>query len=178
MREAFVLVGVALLAGCASSPPIRFYTLNAVAREAKPAGASQPIRVTRVKLPGEIDRVELVQRVDANRVQLAEQDRWAAPLEELIRRTLSTDLQAAATSGDTPALLSVDIEELIADAKCVVTLRAAWELKTSAAAGQTTHGYESIQVPAPAECNVGVLPGAMSEALAELSERILRSVSR
>jgi uncharacterized lipoprotein YmbA len=127
-----------------------------------------------VNLPGEIDRAELVQRIDANRLRLAENDRWAAPLGEMIRRTLSEDLRSrtAAVTGD-PDALSVDIEEFIADADCVVTLRAAWSLESSNRSMPPARGYESIREEGAGTCEVGVLPQVMSRALAELSSRIV-----
>lgn len=160
--------------GCASSPPMRFYTLSEVSPSAaSPANAAGEIRVTRVRLPGELDRNEMVQRIDANQVRIVEQDRWAAPLDEMIRRVLAANLQSRG-GGETGSTLSVDIDEFIGDASCKVTLRAAWELKGPNAS--TTHvatGKELISVPAPAACSVASLPAQMSTALAELSDRVL-----
>jgi uncharacterized lipoprotein YmbA len=157
---------------------MRFYTLSSIGLSpsgAESAGATAPaaIRVVRVSLPGEIDRPELVRRIDANRLQLAEEDRWAAPLGEMIRRTLSAELQSRvpAIAGD-PEQLSVEIEEFIGAADCTVTLRAAWNLKPSDPAKPSSRGYESIRVGPPGTCEVGALPEAMSRALAELSSRI------
>jgi uncharacterized protein len=168
---ALVLSGC--LVGCATSPPIRFYTLSPVGNESASMNTPPAIRVVRVSLPGEIDRPELVRRIDSNRVQLAEDDRWAAPLEELIRRTLSADLQTRvpAVAGD-PEQLSVEIEEFIGAADCAVTLRAAWSLKPSNATAQPIRGYETIRVEPSGACELSALPGAMSRALAELSNRI------
>jgi uncharacterized lipoprotein YmbA len=179
MRIAGGVALVALVSGCVSSAPLRYYTLSEVppATEASsPANAASGIRVGRVRIPGELDRTELVQRIDATRVKIAEQDRWAAPLDEMIRRVLSADLQSRASgTSETPSTLSVDVEELIGDASCEVTLRASWELKstgTSTAPART--GHESIRQSASSgTCSVGALPMAMSQALAQLSDRIL-----
>jgi uncharacterized lipoprotein YmbA len=182
MNGARVAVLVALgaaLAGCASSPPMRFYTLSAVGGESANDSAPAAIRVGRVTLPGEIDRSELVQRIDANRLRLAEDDRWAAPLGEMIRRTLSDDLRSRvpAASGE-PDLLSVDIEEFIGDANCSVSLRASWTLSKPGANQPATHGYEVIRADAAQACSVAALPAAMSRALAELSTRIVSRRSK
>jgi uncharacterized lipoprotein YmbA len=154
---------------------MRFYTLSAMegsgTAASTTADAMPPIRVARVTLPGEIDRPELVQRIDANRLQLAEQDRWAAPLGEMIRRTLSADLQESSLSRpviEGVSLLNLDIDEFIANPNCSVSLRATWTLTPS-----NTHGSESIQIPPPATCAISSLPESMSRALAELSTRIL-----
>ena len=162
---------VVALSACASSAPLRFYTLSAA--PGAQSGSTGGIRVARVKIPGEIDRTEIVQRIDANRLRIAEQDRWAAPLDEMIRRVLSSNLQSrGGQSAD--ATVSVEIDEFIGDTACAVTLRASWEQK----AGDGTHarnGREVINVPAPSSspCAAGALPAVMSEALAQLSQRIL-----
>lgn len=182
--------GMALLAlglcvgGCASNTPMRFYTLTAMGAGA--ADDTPPtIQVARVTLPGEIDRSELVQRIDATRLNLAEQDQWAAPLAEMIRRTLSADLQARLSGGPsqsspTPSSptsdadsLYVDIEEFIADAKCTVTLRAAWSLKPANTAMAAKRGHETIRVDPAGSCEVSALPEAMSRALDEFSGRVV-----
>jgi uncharacterized lipoprotein YmbA len=211
MRTAGV-VAVVLLVGCASSAPLRFYTLS----EVPPAGAATAppgmpaIRVGRVKIPAELDRNELVQRIDANRVHIGELDRWAAPLDEMIRRVLSANLLARTNTQSTPgnaqpATLTLDIDELMGDTTCAVSLSASWELKgaTPRAAGTATNGTTSGSdsgsnsgsaaaspepTPPPAHsgrevirvlassdsaCSISALPQRMSQALAELSERIL-----
>jgi uncharacterized protein len=167
-----------LLAGCASSAPLRFYTLSVVAPQgatAVPAGPSS-IRVGRVKIPAELDRTELVQRIDANRLRIGELDRWAAPLDEQIRRVLAANLQTRAATTPEAGTLNVDIEELMGDMSCAVTLSASWELKGAGTdAAHVATGREVIHVPAPASaaCPASSLPMPMSQALAELSDRIV-----
>lgn len=159
---------------------MRFYTLSAIGTTGSANENTPPaIRVARVTLPGEIDRPEIVQRIDANRVQLAEQDRWAAPLGEMIQRALSADLQAGApaasshgAAGD-PDLLYVEIEQFIGEADCAVSLRAAWSLKQPNAAQPSARGYETVRIEPPQSCQVSALPQSMSRALAELAKRVL-----
>jgi uncharacterized lipoprotein YmbA len=180
---------VLLLSACASSPEMRFYTLNVVGPQApSPAQAEgSPVRIVRVTVPGELDRAQLVRRVDANRLQIAELDRWAAPLDETIRRVLSADLAArlppamivsaadSAASGASRAL-SVDIQEFSGDASCAVTLRAAWALTPPN--GASAQGMEDVRIPPRGACATSTLPAAMSEALAQLSDKIAASIAR
>jgi uncharacterized lipoprotein YmbA len=222
---ATAVVAALALVGCASSPPLHFYTLSEVAPTSNAGPTTQPlfIQVGRVRIPGELDRNEIVQRIDATRLRIAEQDRWAAPLGDMIRRVLSADLQsrgatpfanessspgsasARGAAGETTAgeaasaasaprgtsssaetapgpasggvkTLAVNLDELMGDASCAVTLRASWELRASGA-GDTApvrSGYETIGTPpSSGTCTVSALPMAMSQALAQLSERIL-----
>jgi uncharacterized lipoprotein YmbA len=169
-----LLATAAWLASCASSSvPMRFYTLTPMGTEGASANAPSAIRVVRVTLPGEIDRLEIVRRTEATRLQLAEEDRWAAPLGELIQRTLAADLQARVpSSAAEPDQLFVDIEEFVADANCAVTLRAAWTLRRAGASGTSTRGYETVKAEAATGCEVSAIPVAMSRALAEFSSRV------
>lgn len=199
-----VIASLAVLSACASSAPLRYYTLSEVPPATEPTSTAPAIRVGRVRIPGELDRMELVQRIDATRLKIAEQDRWAAPLDDMVRRALSADLQARGATASTvatapalssapdaasptmappkdnsigtPATLSLDVEELMGDASCAVTLRASWELRSASnnAAAPARTGQESIHLPpSSGTCTVGALPMAMSQALAQLSDRIL-----
>ena len=94
---AAILAGVCLLSACQSSPPTHYFALIAVAPTAAPPApvpAQIPIRVERITIPGELDRLELVRRSTSNRLQIATFDRWAAPLDDMIRRVVAADLAA------------------------------------------------------------------------------------
>ncbi len=81
------------LAGCASSPPARFYTLEARAVAEPAAGkADYNVLVGPVTIPDLVDRPQMVLRVDASRVTIAEQARWAEPLKIAIARALAGNL--------------------------------------------------------------------------------------
>jgi len=75
---------------------MHYYTLTEVAAATRlsAADSTMPIRLDRVTIPTELDRAQLVRRIDATRLQIIEGDRWAAPLDDTIRRVLSGDLAA------------------------------------------------------------------------------------
>ncbi len=163
---------------------MRYYTLTeapAAGRLALPDN-TVPIRLDRVTIPTELDRSQIVRRLDATQLQIVENDRWAAPLDETIRRVLSNDLAArlppgAVANPNEPSIgekrqsLAVDISEFYADPTCTVTLRAAWTLKQSDT--QTVHGTEEAKASAQGACTgAGAIPAAMSQALGQLSDRI------
>ncbi len=93
--------GVAVLAGCGHSPPTRFYTLDAVASQvaARPY-AGPPLRIGQVLVPPVLDRNEVVQEITAGRLQVDDLDHWGAPLGQLIRTALESDLSARLPAGD------------------------------------------------------------------------------
>jgi uncharacterized lipoprotein YmbA len=171
----------ALLA-CSSGPPMRFYTLKAIAPSAPGLATTDQVvvRLEPVIIPPELDRLELVSHTGPYSVHIADSDRWAAPLDEQIRRTLSDDLSMRlpprlVADPNEPAtseprrLLSVAIAEFHADEGCTATLRADWTLRGPTDAG--VRGTEQLQIPAAEPC-VGALPAAMSVALAVLADRL------
>jgi uncharacterized lipoprotein YmbA len=181
-----------LLSACASSPPLRFYTLSEIAPQARITSSQAipvaiPVRVDRITIPAELDRPQLVRRIDANRVEIAESDRWAAPLDDMILRVFSADLAARLpekmvmipsrpTAGQQTRTLSVDVLEFFGDSSCAVTLRAAWLLKPPNAPG--ARGVEEIHVPPTGGCAPDALPAVMSQALAQMSERVAAVIAR
>ena len=188
-------LGAALMGACASSPPMRFYTLTPIAPEtpANTVAGVTPLRLSRVTVPGELDRAQLVRRIDATRLQIDDEDRWAAPVDEMIRRVLSADLASRlppntvldaneSAAGDRQQALAVDIHEFYADQSCSVTLQATWVLSapqtrpagSSSQPGQPRQVTEQVQVPSPGACSgADAVPQVMSRALALLSDRIV-----
>jgi uncharacterized protein len=88
-------------AGCASlgpkPDPSRFFALASLPRtgqKAQGAAGSNALAlgIGPIKFPGYLDRQQLVTRVSQNRFAVAENDRWAEPLEENFSRVLSQNL--------------------------------------------------------------------------------------
>ncbi len=107
---AMALVAAVLAsAGCASSPPTRYYTLEAVA-PGTPAQVVQvarraagtavpPLRVRAVQIPPALDRPELVREVAPGQIDIREFDHWAAPLGRMSRQALHENLAARLPPG-------------------------------------------------------------------------------
>jgi uncharacterized protein len=176
---AFVAITALVFVGaCSSSPPTRFFTLSVTTPEAPPPGGVGWVRIVGVTIPGEIDRPEVVRRIGPNQLSIAGFDRWAAPLDQTIRRVLSDDI-ARRVPSPAPGQqypVTVDIHEFYGDGSCNVTLRAAWTLKQSRP--ETAEPVnEDIQVPSNGACTA-TLPATMSIALGQLSERIIAGVGR
>nr|WP_155438469.1 PqiC family protein [Pseudoduganella ginsengisoli] len=88
-----VLLSAAALAGCAhSTPPERFYSLSAgMSAAVAPVAAKAPLyfELAAVSVPQQVNRSQLVVTVGEGRVELLEQQRWAAPLSSEIGQALS-----------------------------------------------------------------------------------------
>ncbi len=83
------------LAGCASSPPTRFYLLSA--QTATPVGPAVgfSVGVGPLELPAYLDRPQIVTRTAGQEVEVAEFERWAEPLQDGVQRVLVENLAAA-----------------------------------------------------------------------------------
>jgi uncharacterized protein len=179
---AATLAGVWFLSACQSSPPTHYFALIAVAPTAAPAPVPTqiPLRVERITIPGELDRLELVRRSTSNRLQIATFDRWAAPLDDMIRRVVAADLAArlapgTVASANEPAVgeprrrLYVDIQLFGGDERGAVKLQAAWLVQTPNAAN--FGGTEEVAIEA-SDASADALAAAMSRALAGLCDRL------
>lgn len=82
----------ALAAGC-SSPPVKYYTLSAVA---SPTSAPSKISVVvgPVAVPSVIDRPQIVVTSSANQVSVDEFSRWASPVQDDLARVVADNLVA------------------------------------------------------------------------------------
>jgi len=102
LRTLILLSSVAIIvSGCAGATT-RFYTL-----EPAPAGAvtyagyaGAAYRVDAVHIPADLDRLELVRPGPGGRFTVSDNDHWAAPLGDLLQRTLTQDLAAEFPSGE------------------------------------------------------------------------------
>jgi uncharacterized lipoprotein YmbA len=183
------LGGLLLLGACATSPPMHFYTLAEMSPET-PVTASPgvlPVRIGQVTVPGELDRPALVRRVDETRLEISEQDRWAAPVEEMIARVLYLDLTArlppgavadpnGPSGGEQRQLLSVDVQEFYFTGDCAVRLKATWVLRQPDR--RTSQTNEDIRLPSGEACSgTASVPAQMSRALAQLSDRIAAGIA-
>jgi uncharacterized lipoprotein YmbA len=186
------LAGAWLMSACQSSPATHYFALTPLAPPSSPGApavlaalaalaAETPMRVERITIPAELDRLELVRRGTANRLQIATFDRWAAPLDEMIRRVVTADLAARLAPGamaslNEPAVgearrrLFIDIQEFAADAQGAVKLQASWLLQ--APGTRAVRGTEELRIEA-GDTSADALAAAMSRALATLSDRIV-----
>ncbi|SDV49506.1 PqiC family protein [Chitinasiproducens palmae] len=88
------ILSAALLAGCASSPDSKFYTLQPdVATPAAPRRAPPLlVEVLPVKVPQQVQRPQMVLADGEGRVKIDEYHRWSASLDDEVGQALSTAL--------------------------------------------------------------------------------------
>ncbi|HEY6455858.1 MAG TPA: PqiC family protein [Steroidobacteraceae bacterium] len=87
------LSGFVTLDGCASSPPVQYFALEPIAAGGpRIAPRLTIIQVAQVHLPPTLDQKQMVRHTGPYTLQISDQHRWSAPLDEMIRRVLSQDL--------------------------------------------------------------------------------------
>jgi uncharacterized lipoprotein YmbA len=179
-----VCISILLGAGCASTPPSRFYTLSAAGG---PAATSSNLSVVvgPVSVPAVVDRPQIVVSAGPNQVRLEEFDRWAAPLQNSIARVVADNLvlmlgtprvalSAQTLSADADFRAAIDVQSFQSAPGEAATLDAVWTVRRikdgKAEMGRTT-ARETVQ-----EKSYDALAAAHSRALARLSQDIAAAV--
>ncbi len=181
-----VMMGLGL-AGCASPDP-KLYTLAPTDPAGAPAAAAAGpvVELHRVDIPGYADRPEIV-RSDADfRVHLAHNERWSAPLGDLVQSVLTADLArrlpGAVVYSDTGAIqapatriVAVDIARLDSDGAGQVVLEAQFSVAGAEEGGPAV--TRSVRLTAPiASGETADYAAALSTALGELADAIVGKV--
>jgi len=188
-RPTRALLAAATLLGSGCGPLNRYYTLEPAPPASPPApvaAAFVPVQLDVVHVPAEIDRPEVVTETAPGRLYVSGQDRWGAPLGEVMRRVLAQDLASRLPDGafvfpDAPRpqavrSLVVTVLQMTATADGRVEMDANWSLLDAgtpwAARGQNIH-LTAVAPPGPDGQTHAV--GAM---LGQLADRIAASLLR
>jgi uncharacterized lipoprotein YmbA len=181
----------AVLAGCASAGPPGYFTLAPIPPATAPAptttAASALISLGPVILADYLDRRSIVTRDSAYALRLANNDYWAAPLQDMVPRVLVTDLamrlpndrvesfpQISGSEGD--YRIAVDISQFDIDATGLATLVARWRIYGRNATQPILLGQETLQRQAEAGGYGGGV-AALSLTLGDLSDRLAEATT-
>ena len=172
---------IVVLAGCANSPPTVYYTLDPVppAAAAAPApAAAAPLRVDAVHLPPVLNQPEIYLRQGPNELRVDDFARWAAPLGEMMQRTLTQDLAsrlppgAVIYPGATPPS---KVAGLTLDVLAFEVVDGQGRLSASWTSGvQPALQSRTLQLSTPVQ---GSGPRAVAEALSTLMGRVADDIA-
>lgn len=134
-----LLAMVALVSSCRSSPPKRFYVLDAVPPQQHPtAGPKSDVQVATVNIPAALDRQEMVRESAADTLEISDVNRWGAPLADMAQNVLTQDLMERLPAGRVlpprtaapPATyeITADILQFGRDTTGEVQLKGGWSL--------------------------------------------------
>jgi uncharacterized protein len=179
---AFIVGAGLLLAGCGSSPPSKFYVLTAdPVPQRSWTGAPKTVALGRVSMPGTLDRPQIARRKGGNEIVFSDEERWAGPLDDMVRRVLADDLAARLPAGVSliesaakppPGVtIAVEVSRFDADESGAVTLAARWEAlgPTGSPLGPAR---ESTIVEPGSGKDAPAVATTMSRAVAALAARI------
>lgn len=191
MRNTLLMAAVlaaATLAGCGAPIKERFFTLGS---DAAPGGtgplAAYSVAVGPVSVPELVDRPQLVLRVGANEVMIAEQSRWAEPLKSEIPRVIAGNLAQLLnarvsaypqnTGGDADYRVTVDVQRFESKLGDAATVEALWTVRPAKGAAKSGRATVREATGAP---GYDALVVSHSRALAAVSRDIadaIRSMS-
>jgi len=178
-------VGVALAAGCGSSPPSQFYLLNATATADNAAPARYAVVVGPVSIPAAVDQPQFAIQTSVNSVTRDEFHRWGAPLQDQIGRIVAADL---ATLLGTPRVtatplphfdaayrVAIDVQRVESVPGKTATIEAVWVVYATAGEAAGRSGHTLAEEPVT-DATMDALVAAHSRALAVLSADIAAAI--
>ena len=164
------LVAGVLMAGCASPPELRYFTLEPTEQVARKW--REPLYVSRVQVPAYLDDNRIWVRPQTHRVETLPNARWAERLPLAITRSLQNQFGAGVAEASDGARLSVDIQQFEAvwadgEPGARVVLRAAWRIGDGEARSlsmkATAPDREASTLVAVMSSQVGQLAKAIAE---------------
>jgi uncharacterized protein len=195
-RLGVIILLVCLIpAGCISlSPqpdPSRFFALASLPQIKERMARNSPgtdaltLGIGPVKIPGYLDRQQLVTRVSQNRFAVAENDRWAEPLDENFSRVLSQNLSILLQTdrivaypwerSQQPAYqVQVEVLRFEPNAEQLVELSARWIIVDGAK--KTISSRESYLTHPARDKSTEASVAAMSDVVGGLSKEIAADI--
>jgi uncharacterized lipoprotein YmbA len=129
-----------ILVGCGESRESRFFSLteNPSPAAHTAAAPAKTVALGAVRLPAALDRPQMARRLGSGEISYSESERWAGPLDEMVRQVLIADLDGRLpprmalieNTSASPADLTISIDILRFDAEAAgsVKLDARWEM--------------------------------------------------
>ena len=173
-----------LITGCASTPPTRFYVLEAMNEtgQSPTTGEKRLIGIGPVSIPALLERKQIVTRVENNSVQIAEFHHWAAPLKDNIAEVITHNLAALQPNdiirsypwgafGVVEYRVIVDIQRFDSEPGQSVSLEASWAIMNEKNHKTLANGRSKIERPLPDSSYAGTVK-ALSTLLSEFSQEL------
>jgi uncharacterized lipoprotein YmbA len=172
--------------GCGSSPPTRFYILEATATGGGGGSPDKVIGIGPVTFPPYLDRSEMVAVSNGTRLDLADFDQWGEPLSDGFLRVLTEDLSVLVgtqrvhtypwpASARVEAGIAIDVIRFDVDAAGKAMLVARWSVRGPDGAVVVPAKRSSIAEAAKG-ADHGARTKAMSRCIGKLAAEIARAV--
>lgn len=93
-RSLTLMLCLSLIAACGTSPPVRFYALDAMTASFEARDGATIVGIGPLSFPDYLKRPQIVTRTTTSELNVADFDRWAEPLDAAFRRTLTANVDA------------------------------------------------------------------------------------
>jgi hypothetical protein len=185
-----LLVGVlsVTLAGCAGSPPARYYTLRAPIDSTPVAvtAVDYLIEVLPVSVPAQVDQPQIMLRFGPGTVLPLSSDRWVAPLGEELQVALSDVLKRELPALDVHALrfpqpraavwrIELDVQRFDMVAQQAAIIDATWRIRSMNTSGQTLLCRSLVTLPTQ-DTGIAPLVAAQQRAIGLLGATIAAAI--
>ena len=179
-----VTICLVSLAGCGSSPPVHYYTLETMdSRVAVDAEGSPILAVGAFRMPVYLNRSQMVMQGSGAEIIVDDFNRWAEPLTDSIHRVLASNLDTLLESVVVvayPSSAVLDIEyrligrfdRFTADQDGLVVLDAQWGIANSTGVVQLSPRRVRFESQAARPDDPGSIAQAMSNVLAQFCRDI------
>jgi uncharacterized protein len=178
-----IALTMAAMAGCGTSAPARFYTVDPTA-SLQGAPIHSSVIVGPVTIPASVDQPQFVVQVATNRVEVDEFNRWIAPLNDGVARAVAGDL---AVTLDTPVVATAPLANFNPDYRVAIDVQrfesvrgedalveAVWTVRKTAS-GETRSGRTLARETIQGD-SFEAIAAAHSRALARVSDDIATTI--
>jgi len=98
LKPAIAVMTMLLLAGCGSSPPVRYFSLDPVLERVAQEGRAETIvGVGQLRTPNFLFRSQMVTRTDGGELIVHDFRRWSEPLDQAIHRVVAANVDGLLT---------------------------------------------------------------------------------
>jgi|SRR5271165_1457230 len=151
-----------LLSAACTSAPVHFHTLmpaSVNANGAPPSASAYSVNIEAVKIPAQVDRVEMVVRQNNGEIAVLSSELWIAPLPDELQSAMSGEIHrqlgfadpAGAGGGPQEISIRIVVERFESAPSRYALIDAWWELRTGTAAHPmrlrcTAHVYQPVGI--------------------------------
>jgi uncharacterized protein len=176
-----------LLGACSSTPPTHFYTLESQSQTPVAAAATAStkkllIGIGPLTLPALLDRSQIVTRTENNSIELAEFDKWAAPLKDNVTTVLSKNVAALQPNaivraypwgpyGNVDYRVIIDVSRFDTQPGKSANLEASWAIMEEKNHTIVSNGQANIQQPLN-DASYNSAAKALSKLLSKFSQQL------
>lgn len=185
----FVTFCFLIIAGCGSSPTVRYYALDTIDnRVAQDDEGSPIIAVGAFRMPEYLNRSQMVTRGPGAEINVDDFNRWAEPLDDAIHRVLASNLDVLLESVvvvafPSSAVLNIDyrlmgrFDRFTSGQDGLVVLDVQWGMADSAGAVRLSPRRVRFESQATRPDDPGSIAQAMSDVLAQFCRDIAGEIA-